>query len=505
MRFRTLLLPATLAYTLFSGAAIAGPCDAYFTFDGNLQDSGGNGYHGQMIGEDGARASAQFVEGKHGQALQLDGTSAMRSFIDLHYEACPQAAFTAWIQSTEDERTGVQYIVSTGSGRWLGVHTLGTSLVLNGPANGINQSGVLRANAGWIFVAGVYDYETKSYTFYVRNRGVTKKLGNLRNPEEALWVGAFNDGMANPANGILIDDLRIYGQTLSADEISAIQVNAAAAQGTDTQAAATTPPSEALPSCSAHSGCAPGNYCAWDHTCHPENHAPMQALEVMPGTAPVEGFILDENARSENDETPDGPAARQSDEPVTENVAPHPAGEPQESRLAGAEGNIRRRVDLVDNFMNKITWEQANQIPCEIMIGGWNSSHAYQSLECASRFLMHEIPDEPGYRTLDREVTLNGKDSAIGRVRVCNRSSNSRLKGIQIWGEQINTDGTTTYRDEADAEEFTNCNGNWSGSVLCPVGMLATGLVVHANDRGGDGKAEIVGLRLICRGISIEG
>lgn len=494
MCFRTLLLPATLAVALFSGTAFAGPCDAHFTFDGNLQDSGSNGYHGLMIGEDGALATAQFAEGKYGQALQLDGTSAMRSFIDLHYETCPQVAFTAWIQSTDDERTGVQYIVSTGGGRWLGVHTLGTSVVLNGPANGINRSGVLRANAGWIFVAGVYDYETKSFTLYIRNRGVTKKLGNLRNPEEALWIGAFNDGMANPANGILIDDLRIYGQTLSADEISAIQANAAAAQGTETQEATATPTIEALPSCSTHSECAVGNYCAWDHTCHPENHAPMQVLEVMPATAPVEGFILDENARSENDETPDESAVPQSAEAAAEEVAPHPVGEPSYSSVSGFTGSNRFSLDLETDFIQDLRWGEDNDRPCFFYVRGAGVSPAMKHNffpSCSASVYSYEY------------LGLGDDRSVISRLDVCNNNNNNkRLKGARIFGTRINEDGSTTFGPALDEAVRQNCDV-WSRSVLCPSDQFATGIVIHSNESSG-GKQQAVGLQLICRRISVE-
>lgn len=205
-------------------AAKADACDAHFALDGGLQDTGGNGYHGQMIGKDGAVATPKFVDGKFGQALQLDGTSAMRSFIDLHFETCPQVTVTAWIQSTAAKRKGSQYFVSTGSGSGPGLRSLGTNLTLNGTANGIIQSNAIRANAGWMFIAGVYDYEKGSYTLHWRNRNVEKELGNnVRAPEEALWVGAFNDALAGLATDILIDDVRIQGRALSANEIQLLR------------------------------------------------------------------------------------------------------------------------------------------------------------------------------------------------------------------------------------------------------------------------------------------
>ena len=303
MRRSLALCPLIVLFAL-PIVAIAGPCDAYFSFDGDLQDSGGNRYHGLMVGKGSTLATPQFVQGRVGQALQLDGTSAMRSFIDLNFDTCPQVTVTAWIQVLGTGVKGTQYIFSTGSGSGPGIRVSGTNLSLSGSANGIIQRNAIRANAGWMFVAGVYDYTKGTYTLYSRNvdRGIDKKMGDgLKPPEEAIWVGAFNDSMSNPAVGLLIDDLRIHGQALGAEELRAVKENTATTPGSQTPAATTAPATTSLPSCSAHSECSTGSYCAWDHTCHPESHAPMQELELMPGTAPVEGFILDEDARLEDD------------------------------------------------------------------------------------------------------------------------------------------------------------------------------------------------------------
>ena len=225
MRHYSQKMFAVIAMLFFPGTAFAGPCDAYFAFDGGLEDSSGNGYDGRMIGADGAVAKPKFVEGKRGQALQLDGTSAMRSFIDLHFDTCPQVTVTAWIQVTGTVRKGTQYLVSTGGGSGPGIRISSTSLILNGTANGIHKRDAIRSNAGWMFVAGVYDYATGTYTLYSRNRGVDKELGgNVKAPEDAMWVGAFNDGLAGPAVGILIDDLHIFGTALGKDEIRKLQI-----------------------------------------------------------------------------------------------------------------------------------------------------------------------------------------------------------------------------------------------------------------------------------------
>jgi len=43
-------------------------------------------------------------------------------------------------------------------------------------------------------------------------------------PEEAIWVGAFNDGLDGLAPDILIDDLHIYGMALGKEEIRKLQI-----------------------------------------------------------------------------------------------------------------------------------------------------------------------------------------------------------------------------------------------------------------------------------------
>lgn len=199
-------------------------CNAYFTFDGNLADTGGNGYDGTMIGKKGVLATPQFSDGKFGQALQLTGDSAMRAFVDLHFDTCPQVTITAWVQYS-GEVSGTKNIVSTGFGNGPGIRSVGSSLNLSGTANGIWQTNGIRQGAGWMFVAGVYDYEAGTYTLYSRGRSMNAKIGSSRKvPEEAIWVGALNDGLAGAASNVLIDDLRIYGRALDKDEIHRLRI-----------------------------------------------------------------------------------------------------------------------------------------------------------------------------------------------------------------------------------------------------------------------------------------
>lgn len=216
-----------LLSALLPTAAFGQSCDAFFSFDGNLADTGGGAYHGTMIGESGTTRTPVFVEGQSGQALQLDGSSAMQTFIDLHYDACPQVTIAAWVNFDSEVPRSQQFIFSTGSGSGPGMRRSSNNLILNGTGNGLNQKNAISGNGGWMHVAGVYNYTTNSYSLYWRNRHIDGTLSkNLNEPEPAFWVGARNGDLGSPASGITIDELQIIGRALSDAEVRQLQFGA---------------------------------------------------------------------------------------------------------------------------------------------------------------------------------------------------------------------------------------------------------------------------------------
>lgn len=351
-----------LAAGLVSAGARAGPCDAYYTFDGNLSDTGGNGYHGQMIGADGATATPQYDKTNLGAALHVTGDSAMRAYMDLHFETCPKITLTAWIRLASNDVKATQYLVSTGSGSGPGIRASGVTVVLEGTGNGLMQQDAIRDKNTWFFIAGTWDWQAGVYRLYWRNRTVDGTLAEHRyTPEDALWIGAFNDSLSHPAQDLYIDDLRIYGRLLDPTEINAIR-----AAGTDHVAIAFTPteqaPSAAAtaasagatavgladpqpagatatptaviepagPPCSAPGECPTGSYCAFDGTCHPDRHAPMRSFELQEAYVPAaETLIVSEDAYSERPPeeppdsglTPQGPTGGAGDKTVRESLA----------------------------------------------------------------------------------------------------------------------------------------------------------------------------------------
>ena len=217
---------AIIVALIFPVGAIAGPCDAYFTFDGNLQDSGGNGNNGMMImkGGKGSPRPPTYVEGKFGQAISLNGQAAVVAPVDLHPDACPQVTITAWVKVEDVSIGGYQYILSRGGNGGQGL--LHHSSHMQASAGGMNaiQKGVVRSGQ-WVFVAGVFDNKNKTISVHVRNRSQERALAKngVFADKPDIWIGAKNDLQFSAPSPMVIDDVRIYGRILSAEEITQVQ------------------------------------------------------------------------------------------------------------------------------------------------------------------------------------------------------------------------------------------------------------------------------------------
>ncbi|NGP54446.1 LamG domain-containing protein [Thioalkalivibrio sp. XN8] len=533
-----------------AGTAIAQSCEAYFPFDGSLADASGNGFDGRMLGQDGAAATPRFVEGRSGQALAFDGTSAMRVLMDLHYEGCPQVSFTAWIRVDGPVQKGNQAVLATG-GSGPGLRMGGPNLILNGTANGLAARGVVSGDSGWMFVAGVYDYDNNTYSLHWRNRSIEGTLSEHRRPpEDALWVGAMNDRLTDAAS-ILLDDLRLIGRALGVEELAALR--SGGSSGTAVAAASAGGSSDWQgASCSQHVQCGAGSYCGLDGRCHPAQHAPMQqaprgsgitattnpiepgATIGLPSGAPLSGTgstpeegsagstvgvsVLPESLgdadlasgpsgapdltyeSEEAAEVADADAGGTADGTGQAQAAePRPTGSPRFSAIAGTPGDVQRIVDLETAFLRRIWWREHSDVPCRIGVSEAGSQATLDGATGAQTPI--EICPAAVFSAGNFRVALDS--SVISSIEVCQRDSNQRLKGIRVVGDRVNTDGTVEYVPGAtDQESVTNCQ-TWSPRVLCPSQQVATGLVVHTQERRGDTEA-ITGLQLVCRAVTVQ-
>jgi hypothetical protein len=497
-------LSIALAASLFLSPVIsfAGPCDARFAFDGNLADSEGNVDAGQMITKEGDIVKPVFVEGRSGQALSLDGTSAMRVLLDLHYDACPQVTLSAWINISSATPSRTQFLLSTGSGSGPGIRVAGTSLAINGPANGLLQQRAVRPGAGWQFVAAVYDFDNETFALYRGNRKaeVTPMSGRRVEWEDAFWVGAMNDSMTGAATGILFDDVRIVGSALTYDQVSQLKLN---------EFELTQVPGDQFDRAQL-----PGDQ--FEPAQMPDGDSDLTGPNILPhvpaddydglidnrddalaGANILPGATGDASGGSGPASTPPPDQAGEAAPPAPANLKPTPVGDRKFSGVSGFSGRNQNIIDLYDRFASGIAWDEAQNRPCSISVHpmmGQGDPSGRTLAGCGS--IINSLWSGALSAHLNNDV-------AIGSLEVChNGNDNHRLKGIRIVGNRINADGTSTWEPNGDADQEPNC-AVWATAVLCPGQSHATGLVIHSNTSSGN-NAEIVGLQLVCRDIGMR-
>ena len=329
MDVRTLALTGLLTWAALPVLAIAGPCDAYFRFDGDLSDSGSNGFSGQMVAVKGAPATPEFVEGKFGKALKLDGSAAMRAFIDLSYDLCPQVTYTAWIKV---EPLPNQMILGVSHALHSMISGTGMSLRVRGDDLWAYNS--IFPNAGWMFIAGTWNADTGKVTLHWRNRVIDGQMGTSdRETPPAIWLGALNDDLHFPAKQMVIDEFRVISRSLGHEQIMALQDSASSGTSTVAHVAEAVPLATPVAAggagaaCAAPGDCPAGSYCAVDGSCHPDSHRPMAAVPAGTGSSggdPLAG-LRERNAREapdiDYDRPPDllsGQSSSGSGDPIAE-------------------------------------------------------------------------------------------------------------------------------------------------------------------------------------------
>ena len=523
------LISATALFlTAVPIGAAAGPCDAYFNFDGTLADASGNGYDGEMIVKGGDLSTPVYTEGKFGRALMLDGNAAMRALLDLHYDACPQVTISAWIKVSRDA-PGSLHVLSTGGGSGPGLNVSGTGLNLLGTENGIYQPQAVRKGS-WMFVAGVYDYAAGTYELYGGSRSSIPGIlsASRYEPQNAFWVGTVHDDWGVFARGVAIDDLRITGRKLDQPAVMALSTapsyndpagdadndsgdnvfnpdrppdlmpggirSDSVPLGIDDQGQPIFASDFVGPSCDSQNDCAASTYCGWDQMCHPETHAPMQALD--PIFVPA-GVLL-----PLPEEEPEG-----DDDAVQPTGHPRPVGAGILTGVSGEESKTTKTLDLVNNFLVGIAWDESGNRPCTLSIEGDSEAMGTARLTetlvgCGDTDIL--LWDGTSQVRLSRPPSsINAAERGIHYLVVCsNNKNNQRMKGIQVFGHGVDASGSRMAYSMNDDADRSGCS-IWQEAMFCDASRIGTGVVIHYTRASGYNE-QIVGLQLICRRIGLE-
>lgn len=481
----------SLVLLLIAGqSAIAGPCDAHFSFDGNLADSGGNGYDGQMVDNQGRSAQAQFVEGRSGQALQLNGVSVMRALMNLHPDNCPQLTITAWIKVAPDAGEG--YIVSSEGQEGPGFRYFGRSISMLGPDYGITKREVLYPDT-WMFVALVYDAEHSMQTLHVGASGSSgREIGDrIFFPGPALWVGAYGPNVNYAPQGVAIDELRIIGSALGHEQLANLQTSPT---GTATGTGGSPLFIQEMPD----SEIALGDRNAPALEYESEEAAIIAQLERDLAAERQRNAELErelEELRGQLDQASGSSGGSSGSGGAGGNQA-GPVGEPVYTSVLGVSTNDIKSIDLNDRFLNRIKLSHDDdRMPCSISVGTgvsgqYSNDDVWETGRCATG-------GSSGY------IWVALSDSVISRLEICS-GPDDEVAGLRVWGQHVAEDGSQSYRPSASTNQMSECNDNWlPQSVLCPGDTVGTGVVAHAKSSSGKG-VYVTGLQLICRRVGIQ-
>ena len=508
---------------------------------------------------------AGFISGMNGQAIVLGARAVVAFPYEIDLKKNPQLTITAWIKQGPRGGKGY-IVNFYDSRRLPSLKISGGRLAAQAGRELVRPTTGLLPRDEWVFVAGVWDFDAKIMRLYQQDWQIVKTdlpMSTDPRANEVLSAPKFarpggdpdvknnyifigNKDFINFGWGsklVAIDEVRVFNRALSDSEIAALRngeeivaenaddeslpgalempiggrvnIETTAEESSDSNTPfdlSQRPPTGGIPSDSplpdGRQGSDPqtddvGDSSDSNNPFDPSQQPPEGGISSTPiledaREADAERRAVEAEQQANESSSGETQTQQQGLQPA---VQPHPVGPPQYSAVAGVVSGKTATADLVDQFMDKIRWRERKNRPCAVMAVD-TTQEFWEAEGFACTDGGYPIPWIYDDKRFKRFVHL--KDAKIGRIEVCNSKSNGndRIKGIRIWGDVINSDGSTTYQPNSDEEVLPNC-GSWSPSVMCPGDTLATGVVLYAKDLSGN-KAEITGLQLICRAVGME-
>ena len=550
---------AASLFILAASPALAQSPLVHLPLDGSAANQGAAGT-AELIVPDGAD-QPQFVPGHIGQALSLGKGGAVAIAYEFNQTDQPRATVTMWIK-LEQDTPYERELLSLGPGNGLLFRVTGKrSINVRSYREATHDKAFPLGE--WVFVAGVVDNEAGTIRIQ-QNDDVFEATGlDIRAPNSLtvtapgederkhyIFVGAddFNSA-GKEIKPVTLDDVRLYAGALSPSQIDAIR-NAGPSQPADApedeqtaigetekndssvyaelpQDVTRTVPETATPDKLPDAN-EPGPSATTRPAGPPIASMPDDGPKITAGLPPAEEaddapsyetigtadrdlsgidtstvdktIDLSKEAANEQEESEPPAKTAQNAGPETSSAGGkiYAKGEPQYSALTGAKGDCIDRVDLSEQFIRRIGWIEDADKPCAVQLEGVGADY----FDSPERNVIVWEKGCYGYAHYNFNVELDDA-TAIGRIQVCESSTpgSKRVKGVKIYGDVINPDGSTTYHPAASTRELTNC-GTWRQDVLCPTGSLSTGLVIHYN--ANNDRPAITGFQLICRAVGLR-
>jgi len=221
-QFTAYLAPQSVTTLVISNVYATKPL-AWYPLEGNVQDATGNGNNATLV------TNITYATGKIGAyAAQFTGTTNSYAVIPR----CISNSFTitCWVQTT-NTGGGSQWWAGKGivDGEVAGATTdFGLTLVGNNAAFGIGNpdTTIISTSAindgNWHHLAAVWDSVTGQMQLYVDGglEATTNGPNSSRTAPPSLRLGSIQAGYAAGFLAGTIDDVRLYGRTLSAAEVA---------------------------------------------------------------------------------------------------------------------------------------------------------------------------------------------------------------------------------------------------------------------------------------------
>jgi len=166
-----------------------------------------------------------------GNVFELTGNGYMA--VDGQFGAPADLTLAAWVDLTDADRGGAE-LISLGNNVSIRLDDGGKLVARQYQADGsflVTQYDVTLAGSGWRHVAYTFDDATRSATLYLD--GVAVAGGTAGSPIQYVLgtntvIGRAGDGLRSDLDFTgRIDEVRIYGRALTADEVCTLAIDAA--------------------------------------------------------------------------------------------------------------------------------------------------------------------------------------------------------------------------------------------------------------------------------------
>ena len=195
---------------------------AFYAFEGNANDTSGNGNHGVLNGPN------PTPNGIQGGAYDFDGVNDYISFpININASMHPKLTMGAWVNT--DTFAPIQTVLSHDNGafdRSLVIDFRGSidpttwSAFRGVTGTGVHSSGKVPFPGVWYFLAVTYDQTLNNMTLYVNETAIST-LTNFNSGFNILWAGG-NPGFAEHFDGRM-DNVFLFDEVLTSNELDHIR------------------------------------------------------------------------------------------------------------------------------------------------------------------------------------------------------------------------------------------------------------------------------------------